>query len=215
VERQRQARGILTGVADRERDLERLLTFVDAVVAIAITLLVLPLAEVGAQVHDSSVAELLREHSVDIYGFLLSFTVIARLWVGQHRIVSSLIRQSTAVIWLLLAWSFTIVLLPFPTTLATGTSDDTVARAFYLGTMAVSSALLTCIAYEIGRHRNLRDTEHKPDLWQSIGTTLAFMLALVSSVAFPATSYWPLLLLGFVDPVVRLFRRVRPVREEP
>jgi uncharacterized membrane protein len=200
-------------VADRERDLERLLTFVDAVVAIAITLLVLPLAEVGAQVHDRSVAELLSEHSVDIYGFLLSFTVIARLWVGQHRIVSSLIRQSNAVIWLLLGWSFTIVLLPFPTTLATGTSNDNVARAFYLGTMAVSSALLSCIAYEIGRHRSLRDTEQKPDLRVSIGTTLAFVLALAISLAFPASSYGPLLLLVLVDPVARLLRYVRTVRE--
>jgi uncharacterized membrane protein len=34
--------------AGRERDLERLLTFIDAVVAIAITLLVLPLAEAGS-----------------------------------------------------------------------------------------------------------------------------------------------------------------------
>jgi uncharacterized membrane protein len=212
VERQWQAHGILTAVADRERDLDRLLTFVDAVVAIAITLLVLPLAEIGGEVHDRPVAELLSEHSVDIYGFLLSFFVIARLWVAQHRIVSSLIRQSSAVIWLLLGWSFTIVVLPFPTTLVTGTSDDTVAKALYLGTMAVSSIFLTCIAYEIGRHRDLRDTEHKPDLRTSIGTTLAFVMALVISMVFPTTSFWPLLLLGLVDPVVRLLRYLDSVR---
>jgi uncharacterized membrane protein len=47
-------------VGGRERDFERFLTFVDAVVAIAVTLLVLPLAEVGAQVGDRTVAELLR-----------------------------------------------------------------------------------------------------------------------------------------------------------
>ena len=37
-------------MAERHRDLDRLLTFVDAVVAIAITLLVLPLAEGGGEV---------------------------------------------------------------------------------------------------------------------------------------------------------------------
>jgi uncharacterized membrane protein len=199
-------------VADRERDLERLLTFVDAVVAIAITLLVLPLADVGSQVHgDSSVAELLAEHSDDILGFLLSFMVIARLWVAQHRIVSSLVRQSTALIWLLIGWSLTIVFLPFPTTLAAGTSNNSLAKLLYLGTMAVSSALLTAMAYEVGRHRSLRDTEDKPDVRQAAGTTIAFVLALVISVAIPATSYWPLLLLFLVDPVVRLFRRRHPV----
>ena len=200
-------------MADRERDLERLLTFVDAVVAIAITLLVLPLAEIGAQVHDGPVAELLAEHSVDIYGFLLSFVVIARLWVAQHRIVSSLVRQSTALIWLLIGWSFTIVFLPFPTTLVTGTTNDNLAKVLYLGTMAVSSTFLSCIAYEIGRHRSLRDTEDKPDISQSVGTTIAFVVALVISVVLPGTSYWPLLLLGLVDPVIRLGRQRRTSRE--
>jgi hypothetical protein len=47
----------------------------------------------------------------------------------------------------------------------------------------------------------------------SIGTTLAFVLALAISLAFPASSYWPLLLLVLVDPVARLLRYVRTVRE--
>jgi TMEM175 potassium channel family protein len=108
-------------VADRERDVDRLLTFVDAMVAIAITLLVLPLAEVGREVQDGDVARLLREHVDDIIGFLLSFVVIARLWLAQHRIVSCLVRQNAVVARLLLAWTFTIVVLPFPTALIAAT----------------------------------------------------------------------------------------------
>jgi uncharacterized membrane protein len=196
-------------VAARERDLERLLTFVDAVVAIAITLLVLPLADVGSQLHDRSVADLLAEHSDDILGFLLSFVVIARLWVGQHRIVSSLVRQSTAVIWLLLTWALTIAFLPFPTTLVAATSHDNVAKVLYIGTMALSSALLALIAYTIGRDPNMRDSDEKVDLRESVGTTVVFLLALAISVVFPATTYYPLLLLGLVDPVVRLMDRWR------
>jgi uncharacterized membrane protein len=38
------------------------------------------------------VAELLHEHAIDIAGFLLSFVVIARLWLGQHWILGSLVR---------------------------------------------------------------------------------------------------------------------------
>ncbi len=196
-------------MAARERDLERLLTFVDAVVAIAITLLVLPLADVGSQIHGRPVADLLAEHADDILGFLLSFVVIARLWVGQHRIVSSLVRQSTVVMWLLLAWALTIVFLPFPTTLVASTTDDNLAKLLYIGTMALSSALLALIAYTIGRAPNMRDSDEKVDLRQSVGTTVVFLLALAISVVFPSTTYYPLLLLGLVDPAVRLTDRWR------
>jgi uncharacterized membrane protein len=196
-------------VAGRERDVERLLTFVDAVVAIAITLLVLPLAEVGREVQDGDVARLLREHVDDIIGFLLSFVVIARLWLAQHRIVSCLVRQNAAVARLLLAWTFTIVVLPFPTALIAATSNDILARVLYIGTMTVSSAMLALIAWAIGRERTLRDTEAGPDVLHAAATTAAFLLALVISVVFPATSYWPLLLLVLVDPVVNRLRTRR------
>lgn len=193
---------------ERERDLDRLLTFVDAVVAIAITLLVLPLAEVGGEVRTGEVADLLREHADDILGFLLSFVVIARLWLAQHAIVAPLVRQNAVVIRLLLGWTLTIVFLPFPTALVTATSNDGLAKLLYIGTMAVSSALLALLARAVGSDRNLRDTDDAPGAAQASATAGTFLLALVVSLAFPATGYWPLLLLLLTDPLVaRLSRR--------
>jgi uncharacterized membrane protein len=199
-------------VAGRERDLERLLTFIDAVVAIAITLLVLPLAEAGSEIHGRTVPELLREHVDDLLGFFLSFTVIARLWLAQHAILGCLTRQNGAVIRLLFCWSLTIVFLPFPTTLVTATSNDGAAKLLYIGTMAVSSALLALLARVISRDRTLRDTEDGPDTAIASAVTVTFLLALVIGVVFPATSYWPLLLLVLTDPVVHRLRRTRVAR---
>lgn len=197
---------------ERERDLDRLLTFVDAIVAIAITLLVLPLAEVGREVGDSGVAELLRVHGVDVLGFVLSFVVIARLWVAQHRIVRTLVRQSGLLIWLMLAWAFTIVFLPFPTSLAADTTNDPLVKVLYIGTMAVSAVLLALLAAAIGRDRGLRDSDDRPDAWQATATAVAFTLALAITIAVPATSYWPLLLLLLAEPAVNLARRRRVTR---
>jgi uncharacterized membrane protein len=194
-------------VAGRERDLERLLTFVDAVVAIAITLLVLPLTEAGEEIHGKTAADLLAEHVDDLFGFFLSFAVIARSWLGQHAIVRSLVRQNGAVIRLLFGWSLTIVFLPFPTTLVTATSNDGLAKLLYIGTMAVSSALLALLARVISRDRTLRDTDAGPDTVVTTAVTVTFLLALVMSITIPATSYWPLLLLLLTDPVVRRLRR--------
>jgi uncharacterized membrane protein len=194
-------------VAERHRDLDRLLTFVDAVVAIAITLLVLPLAEAGGEVGGGDAAQVLSAHVDDLFGFALSFAVIAQLWLGQHRIVSGLVRQSTALIWLLLAWAFTIVFLPFPTSLVTTTDHDPLAKILYVGTMAVSSAVLALVAWVIRSDRSLRDTDEAPDVVTSASVTVAFLLALTIMLVFPDLGYWPLLLLAVVGPVEGLIRR--------
>jgi TMEM175 potassium channel family protein len=192
---------------ERERDLERLLTFVDAVVAIAITLLILPLAEAGGEAGTRRAAEVLPEHANDILGFVISFLVIARLWVGQHRLVSSLVRQNSLIIWLMLAWTFTIVVLPFPTRLITGSGDDLVARVFYIGTMTVSSALLTALAVVLARTPDLHTPDARPDVRPSLANSILFLLALAISVAFPATTYWPLLLLALAGLLARVLPR--------
>ena len=193
-------------MAERERDLDRLLTFVDAVVAIAITLLVLPLVDIAREVRTDDTADLLREHRDDLVGFLLSFVVIARLWMAQHAILGPVVRQNAAMIWLLLAWTLTIVFLPFPTALVTATQNDSLAKVLYIGTMAVSSALLALIARAVRRDQTIRDTDAGPDAAQAAGTAIAFLLALGISLPFPAIGYWPLLILFLVDPAVRLLR---------
>jgi uncharacterized membrane protein len=202
-------------VAERERDLHRLLAFVDAVVAIAITLLVLPLTDAGERVQDGSVVGLLRTESDNLLGFFLSFAVIARLWVAQHAIVGHLVRQTPLVVWLLLTWSLTIVFLPFPTSLVTATDDDAVVKLLYIGTMAVNSALLALTALVVGRDRSLRDTDAAPEAWLAAATSATFVLALVVSVAVPGAGYWPLLLLFVTDPVARRLRRILRAGHRP
>jgi len=194
-------------VAERHRDFDRLLTFIDAVVAIAITVLVLPLSELGSEAREGDAADLLRAHSDDLLGFVLSFVVIARLWLGQHHIVSGVVRQTPRLTWLLLAWSFTIVFLPFPTSLVAITDHDPGVKILYLGTMAVSSMILAAVAWEIGRDDSVRDTDEGPGVWPSAGVAVGFLVALAVMLAFPDSSYWPLLLLFLVDPITRLVRR--------
>jgi uncharacterized membrane protein len=191
---------------ERERDLDRLLTFVDAIVAIAITLLVLPLADVAGQVGAGTVSDLLAEHTAEILGFFLSFVVISRLWVAHHAIVSGLVRQDRWVVNLMLAWALTIVFLPFPTALVAEAPDDAMTKVLYMGTMAVSSAVLAAIAWFIGRRPDVRDTQAPPDPSVAGANVVAFLLALTISVAIPATGYWPLLLLVVAEPAVRTAR---------
>jgi uncharacterized membrane protein len=187
-----------SGAVQRERDLERFLTFVDAIVAIAITLLVLPLVEAAGQVGTGeSVSQLLHTNAAQIGAFFLSFAVISNLWLAQHAVLRHVVAADARMNRLLLLWTLTIVVLPFPTALISGhdVSDQAATKILYVGTMAASALVLTMVTFAVRRDRGLRDSDEAPDYWGSLLVTGAFLVALALMLLFPALSYWPLLLL--------------------
>ena len=196
--------------ADRGRDLERLLTFIDAVVAIAMTLLVLPLVELTNDVSArESVADLLRHHQPQIWSFLLSFAVISRLWFAQHYSFSHVLYTHKRVASLLVFWSLTIVFLPFPTALVARAGDQATTKILYIGTILVSTIALAVIDRTVIANPQITDGDGLPDFGAAVMNAGLLALALVISLVFPATSYFPLLLL-FLDPPLRVaLRRVR------
>jgi len=70
-----------------ERGFHRLVNFSDAVVAIAITLLVLPLVDSASGIGNTDVHVFLRENWHQIFAFALSFLVIANFWWAQHQML--------------------------------------------------------------------------------------------------------------------------------
>jgi uncharacterized membrane protein len=198
------------GPGVRERDLDRLLTFVDAIVAIAITLLILPLIELPRHAGQyASVGELLQDNEADIWAFLLSFAVVSRLWFVQHRAVRHLVGYDERVAGVLMLWALTIVFLPFPTGLVAEAGDSTVTKALYIGTIFVSTVLVTCVQALLGRHPQLTDGGEEVDLSPGIANAALLVVALVLAVAVPVTSYFPLLLLIAADWLAAAWRRWR------
>ncbi|MEO9151921.1 MAG: TMEM175 family protein [Lapillicoccus sp.] len=194
---------------DRTRDFERFLTFVDAIVAIAITLLVLPLVDLATTLGSGSVGTLLADHSTQLLAFLLSFLVIANLWFDQHRALHSVVTHSPLVNRLLMGWTLTIVVLPFPTALVADVGSQAATKVFYIGTMALSSALLAALCWAIGRDRSIRDSDDRPDPAPAVASFLCYLVALAVTLLVPASTYYPLLLLLLARPGIRLWRRVR------
>jgi uncharacterized membrane protein len=199
-------------VADTERDrgFERFITFLDAIVAIAITLLVLPLVELTADVDEyESVRHLLRENQAQMWAFLLSFAVIARLWFVQHDSVRHVTVYSRTVVNLLMLWGLTIVFLPFPTALVAEAADDEVTKLLYIGSMILSVVLVTVVETHLVEHPELTDGHDDADPVNGASNVAMLVLALVITLAIPATGYFPLLLLVAADPVAAGWRRVR------
>ncbi len=193
----------------RARDLERVLTFVDAVVAIAMTLLVLPLVDVASALRDGdAVTQLLRDHTAQLGGFALSFGIIARFWFAQHRVLRNVVVQDPVVTWLLLARLMLVVFLPFPTALAATAGSQPATKVLYIGTMLLASTLLALMSMRVGAAPAIRDSEHRPDPIPSWTTTAMLALALLLILLIPASGYYPVLLLLLSAPLDRAWHRL-------
>lgn len=199
--------------ADRGGRAERLVTFADAVVAIAITLLALPLVDDVRELAGETLPRILEALALPFLAFALSFFVIARLWWSHHRIFEHVVRGDRVLVPLTVLWLFSIVVLAPVTALADSTDpSDPSGRnagivALYIGTMTVSSALLTGMAWRVRVRPELtdgHDLEAGRRLFGSAETTIAFVIALVVGTAFPVVNYYALLVLVITGRVGRL-----------
>jgi uncharacterized membrane protein len=194
-----------------ERSIVRLVAFTDAVVAIAITLLVLPLVafvpEATGKGTDTTAAlvRLLADHVPQLVAFALSFALIARFWWGHHRILEPVRSWSTALVLLDLAWVFLIVVLPLPTAILPLYDPWPVSFAFYGGVLLASSCCLTAMALLV--HRSIATATTRVRLISSSCATVAFAAALVLGLAVPPVHFWALTLLMLTPPFEVLLRR--------
>jgi uncharacterized membrane protein len=196
---------------------ERLVFFSDAVVAIALTLLVLPLADAVPEAvsKHASALEVITENQVKIYSFLLSFVVIARLWISHHRLFEQVKAYNYPLIVANLCWLLTIVVLPFPTEMIGGFADDRFTSAFYIGTVLAGFifqlAMIVIIrgVPEIAEsHPGISDRQR----FAAAANTVILAVALALAALVPGVSYFALLLL-VLTPVVSRLRYRRPLAD--
>jgi uncharacterized membrane protein len=124
--------------------IERTITLTDAVVAIAMTLLVLPLVDLAPEADTARLATFLSSHASEIFGFVLSFLVIYQFWVAHERAFAWVQHMSRPLRLLNMLWLLVIAFLPFPTAVV-GRHATTASAPLYIGTMFVLSALSSVI----------------------------------------------------------------------
>ena len=196
-----------------DRGLDRFITFIDAVVAIALTLLVLPLTDLIDGTHPPAhVSDVFTQNAPRFGAFLLSFVVIARLWLAHHRMTERVGSYDRAFVMVNLGWVLTVVFLPFATDLTSSyPSHDLIARAVYLGTLTVGSLFLLAAATLVWRRPTLRrDGLSAADVapWTALGTSVVLLVAFVVGVLLPAVNYYALFLLFAAGPAERVIRRI-------
>jgi uncharacterized membrane protein len=196
-----------------ERGFDRFVNFSDAVVAIAISLLILPLVDAANDGirGDTSALDFVRENGDRLLAFGLSFVVIASYWVAHHTIFEQVRSYSPPLMWWNLAWLATIVFLPLPTeVLAVQGAEEAFVRFFYIGSVFVTSLTLIGIELTIDHDPDVRrDPDgRRPRPMARLAGAAMLLLALLLGTFVPAIGLWAMFLTILSGPLAkRLDRR--------
>jgi uncharacterized membrane protein len=192
---------------------ERTKAFVDAVVAIAMTLLVLPLMEsVGdSAARDHTTGEWLVNQRHQLQSFLISFVLIAMFWMLHHRLFVSVQRITPGLMWITVGWMLTIVWMPVVTALTGQVADDGLQKVLYIGTLVLASATLLVTRIHLSRHPELHDAsphELRSGISVDLSMIVLFLAALAIAIVFPAVGYLGLLVMFFTGTVQKVTARM-------
>ncbi|NNC12452.1 DUF1211 domain-containing protein [Planctomonas sp. JC2975] len=202
-----------------ERGLDRLVFFTDAVSAIAITLLILPLVDsAAAAAGHLSASQFIAANLNQLFGFVLSFAVIARLWAAHHSMFEHVSSYDRSLFVLSLFWALTIVFLPLPTEMLSQFETTPTTVAWYIGTMLLSSIALLLLAVTIRRHPEIARKDNPISGRAVFGVTanaVSFLLAFVVGVFIPEINFFALLLVFLATPATWLYDRAMARRTAP
>lgn len=195
------------------RDFERLINFSDAVVAVAITVLVLAIVDIQPNSDESTVWEIISDNSGQIFTFFFTFLVVGITWLSHNRVLNQLRGFDGLTFWLNLLWLASIAFLPWPSSMygesiSWGNGDAMEqgggSAVLYWGTLAVISLLGFLIAWHARQTPSLLEPkalqalDGKPDrgLYRGLVFAALFIaIALVSAISSDVASWLPFLII--------------------
>lgn len=179
--------------------------FTDAVTAISITLLILPLVDLVPEVASAHkpASDVITGHLSQIWSFLLSFAVIANIWREHHRAFSTVKTASRSLTGWNMGWLLSVVVIPLPTEMigAFGGHDRFVGAFYYaalLVGMVCRLAMLRILKTNPGMVEGDSEGTRRrtADLYtDSFITVLAVVVAFAIALAVPVLQYYSLLVL--------------------
>ncbi|MET9390184.1 TMEM175 family protein [Streptomyces sp. NPDC006624] len=165
---------------------ERLVTLVDGVFAIAITLLVLDLS-VPRELDDAAYRRALRELLPDLGAYALSVWVLGSFWRDHRRIFQDVREIDGQVIGLSIAGLGVAALVPFPTRLLAEYGDLSVSVAVYAGAVAALGACHLAVAALLAKRPWLRHHTPSPTataLYLADSATIVLVFAVTVPLVF-------------------------------
>ena len=210
----------------QRRSFDRLINFTDAVVAIAITLQLLPLVDIKAT-EGESIWQLISENSSQIFTFWFSFLILSVLWMKHNQVFNSMRAFDGTIFWLNSLWMALIVFLPWPTALYGSLNDDQMIAArgvglLYWWTLALISGIGWLVAIHAWQKPELLEQsvliEGRKDsgLKKYRGASFVTAFLLIGLAAEFSPQFVPYLSLGIIpmDLLLRTKTRAKTRRDE-
>lgn len=194
------------------RSAERLKFFTDAVVAIAMTLLVLPLLEsIPEAVAEHVAAAEWFSHNADKFlSFAVSFSIVASFWINHHRLFEFVRSYTPTLMVLNCAWMFTICFLQVPSSMVYAFDVSRFTVGLYIGTMTSTSLLHAAMAFHIFRRPEIQEPTH-PLTMSNVARTVAaasmYLLAFIVAMLVPSINYFALFVMALTPLALRLAER--------
>lgn len=199
-------------------DYDRIIFFSDAVFAIAITLLAVNL-RVPSTGNIGSAHELSKAIP-GIFGFAISFMVIAFFWIGHHATFKYITAVDRPLIALNLVLLGTIAFLPYPTDVLSASSAQSAAVIFYAACCALAGLAQAAVwVYATRSPAKLTDPSAEPlrtlYLLRILRIPAAFMLSIPVAVVAPKIAPYIWLLIWISGAVLNRFWRLPAAQPEP
>lgn len=176
-----------TGDPEVEAELratERVITFSDAVIAIAITLLALALPVPGGtgNLTNGQFLHAMREDWPEYFAFLISFVVIGNQWATHRRVFRYVARLTGWVGRLNMLWLLMMVLTPFAARMLAGAGALGVRFAVYTLIQIIATACLMQMSRVAQRGRILRpdapESARRPDSVPYLAIIVTFLVSI-------------------------------------
>lgn len=195
------------------RSVDRLIFFSDGVLAVAVTVLILPIVDIKGPTGDETIWTVIWANAPALIAYFFTFAIIVRMWTAHHRALQPLIAYDATVMWLNTIWLMSIGFLPWPSYLL-GTQDGLGhgIGTLYFSTLFVGTLALHLMSGYLRRHPELTDsTRRSADSGNVRG--LAFLMtfalmAIVSAIA-PEASRYLLILVPLIAIAFAWQRRAR------
>lgn len=191
-----------------EAGLERIVFFSDAVIAIAITLLVLDIAVPETAGEGTlTLAQQMLVLWPKFLGYFVSFWVIALYWLAHHRCFLFINRYDRRLIFLNFLFLMFIAFMPFPTSLLFNKPTQTTSVSLYAATAAGMGLSLAAVWVYAGRH-GFMPADMPPAVLRDIRRNLLLppLVFLLSAIVALFNSNWGMYLWFLLIPFY-LFRR--------